>query len=75
MAPRHGSASRPPRHCSNINESRDTLKRRADPAISPPIEADEKGRISAALFVELPGIEPGSDIGLSCRNSGIYHVK
>jgi AcrR family transcriptional regulator len=43
MTPRNGSASRPPRHCSNINESRDTLKRRADPAINPPIEADEKG--------------------------------
>jgi hypothetical protein len=35
----------------------------------------KKGRISAALFVELPGIEPATKIGFTCANAEFDYAK
>src|ERR1700722_221127 len=55
--------------------------RRRDPKIcgprTRPMESEKaltRSR-SGPSFVELPGIEPGSDIGLSCANAGIGYAK
>jgi hypothetical protein len=36
-----------------------------------PSRPTKKGRISAALFVELPGIEPAPEIAVSCGNTEV----
>jgi hypothetical protein len=38
-------------------------------------QRSKKGRISAALFVKLPGIEPGTKIALSCGNTEFRYAK
>jgi hypothetical protein len=40
-----------------------------------PSRPTKKGRISAALSVELPGIEPGAKIALTCEDDGIEYAK
>jgi hypothetical protein len=38
-------------------------------------QRSKKGRISAAISVELPGIEPGSKISSNCGNTGFDYAK
>jgi hypothetical protein len=38
-------------------------------------QRSKKGRISAALFVELPGIEPGFKTELNCGNTELHDAK
>jgi hypothetical protein len=42
---------------------------------TPMCDSKKKGRISAALPVELPGIEPAAKIELTCRNAEFDDAK
>jgi hypothetical protein len=49
----------------------DTIVPSNKPRATADVRFKEKGRISAALLVELPGIEPALKIGLNCGDSEI----